>query len=277
VHGTLVETYRRTRAPEPGDPWRGCGLTDPGHGWDQGRAQLLKTGFNGVRIFEVDTHNVLGIPMQQYTPSLGPQDFRKMATAYAMAREALGDDIDILVHNHCEYDVPSAIGVAQAVEPIKPIYFEDPLQPQWSEGWMALRRATKLSIMTGENMELAEWAMPFLENQAINIFQPDIINSGGISGARMIADAAARYRIPIALHNVSGLLLNMATQQLAASIFNCPRIECTRRATSNRWATENPLKIAGGKMKISDAPGLGVDLDESYLKSHRWAEEPYWD
>jgi phospholipase C len=39
VNGTLVETYRRPRAPEPGDPWRGCGLNDPGHGWDAGRAE----------------------------------------------------------------------------------------------------------------------------------------------------------------------------------------------------------------------------------------------
>src|SRR2546430_1352220 len=194
------------------------------------RAQLLKTGFNGVRSFKVDTHNVLGIPMQQYTPSLGPQDFRKMAVAYGMAREALGEDIDIIVHNHCEYDVPSAIGIAQAVEPIKPLYFEDPLQPEWSEGWMALRRATRLAIMTGENMELAEWAVPFLQNQAVNIFQPDIVNSGGITGVRMIAGLAAQYRLPIACHNVSGLFLNMASQQVAAATFNCPRIEMGIRA-----------------------------------------------
>ena len=69
----------------------------------------------------------------------------------------------------------------------------------------------------------------------------------------------------------------MASQQLAASIFNCPRIECTRRATSSKWAAENPLKIANGKMRISDAPGLGVTLDEDYLMAHRWADEPYWD
>jgi len=240
------------------------------------RAQDMKTSFNGIRMFKVDTHNVLNIPMQQYTVSLGPQDFRKMATAYAMAREALGDDIDILVHNHCEYDVPSAIGVALAVEPIKPIYFEDPLQPQWSEGWAALRRATKLSIMTGENMELAEWAVPFLQNQAVNIFQPDIVNSGGISGARMIAALAAEYRIPIALHNVSGLLLNMASQQVAAATFNCPRIEMAKRALQLTLGGKNPLEVRNGKMKVSALPGLGVDVDENYLRANMAAGEPYW-
>lgn len=240
------------------------------------RAQELKTGFNGIRAFKVDTHHVLGIPMQQYTPSLGPRDFRRMADAYALAREAIGDEIDILVHCHCEFDVPSAIGIAQAVEPIKPIYFEDPLQPGWSEGWMALRRATKLSIMTGENMELAEWAVPFLENQAVNIFQPDIVNSGGISGARMIAELAGRYRIPIALHNVSGLLLNMASQQLAAATFNCPRIEMARRALQLTLGAKNPLQVQDGKMKVSTAPGLGVEVDENYLKANAAQGEPWW-
>jgi len=242
----------------------------------QDRGQELKNNPYGIRTFKVDTHNVLQIPMQQYTTSLGPQDFRKFATAYAMARESIGDDIDIIVHNHCEYDVPSAIGIAQAVEPIRPLYFEDPIQPEWSEGWLALRRATKLSIMTGENMELAEWAVPFLQNQAVNIFQPDIINSGGISGARMIADLAAHYRTPIALHNVSGLLLNMASQQVAAATFNCPRIEMARTAPGLNLGGSNPVKVSQGKMKVSTLPGLGVEIDEAYLKANAAPGEPWW-
>jgi galactonate dehydratase len=242
----------------------------------QDRAQDMKTTFHGIKIFKVDTHVVLEIPMQQYSPSLGPRDFRKMAAAYSLAREALGDDIDIIVHNHCEYDVPSAIGIAQAVEPIKPLYFEDPLQPGWSDDWMALRRATRLTIMTGENMELAEWAVPFLQNQAVNIFQPDIVNSGGISGARAIAALAASYRVPIALHNVSGLFLNMASQQVAAATFNCPRMEMAKRALGLSLGGKNPLVVENGKMKVSTLPGLGVDVDEKYLKANVAAGEPYW-
>ena len=125
-------------------------------------------------------------------------------------------------------------------------------------------------------MELAEWAMPFLENQAVNIFQPDIINSGGISGARMIADLAGRYRIPIALHNVSGLLLNMASQQVAAATFNCPRIEMARGAPALTLGSKNPLELRNGKMKVSTLPGLGVEIDEGYLKANAAPGEPWW-
>ncbi|HVX81893.1 MAG TPA: mandelate racemase/muconate lactonizing enzyme family protein [Devosiaceae bacterium] len=249
-------------------------FTDP-VAW-RDRAAELKSDPHGFKAFKVDIHSCLGLHMQQYVPSLSPGDVRKVRRSYELARENLGEDIDIIVHCHNELDTPSAIAVAEAVEAIKPLYYEDPLQPGFSENWLALRRTTRLPILTGENIEFAEGALPFLTTQAVDCLQPDIVNSGGITGTKMIADLAALYRTPITLHNVSGLLLNMASQQLAAAIFNCPRIECTRRATANRWAAVNPLEIADGRMKISTAPGLGVTLDEDWLKGHRFAGEPYW-
>lgn len=146
-----------------------------------------------------DIHHALGVPMQQYIPSIGPQEVRKIHTAYTLAREAFGLDIDIIVHCHCELDTPSAIKVAEAVEHIKPLFYEDPLAPSFSESWLALRRTTRIPLMTGENIELSEGAMPFLQNQAVDYLQPDLLNSGGITGTKMIADLAALYRIPVCL------------------------------------------------------------------------------
>jgi L-alanine-DL-glutamate epimerase-like enolase superfamily enzyme len=196
--------------------------------------------------------------------------------SYTLAREAFGDDIDIIVHCHNELDVPSAIRVAAAVEHIEPLYYEDPLAPAYSEAWLALRRSTRLPLFTGENLELAEDALPFLQNQAVDALQPDLINSGGITGVKKMADLAALYRIPICLHNVSGLILNMASQQFSAALFNCPLMECSARADQYQWATQNPIVIKEGKMKVSTAPGLGLDLDHEYLKAHRAEGEPWW-
>ena len=215
--------------------------------------------------------------MQQYVPTLSPGDIRKVRRSYELAREHLGEEIDIIVHAHNELDTPSAIAVAEAVEEIKPLYYEDPLQPGYNENWLALRRQTNLPIMTGENIELVDQALPFLQNQAVDCLQPDIVCSGGITGTKAIADLAALYRTPITLHNVSGLLLNLASQQLAASIFNCPRIECTRSATRLAWAAENPLEISNGRMTIGTAPGLGFVPDDDWLTAHRYPGEPSWD
>ncbi len=249
-------------------------LTDAG-AWAEA-ADNLKADPHGFRTFKVDIHDAIGVEMQEYTPSLSPGDIRKIRRSYELAREHLGDEIDIIVHCHNELDTPSAIAVAEAVEDIKPIYYEDPLQPGFSENWLALRKATTIPIMTGENIELPEGALPFLQHQAVDCLQPDIISSGGITGTRKIADLAALYRTPITLHNVSGLLMNAASQQLAASVFNCPRIECTRRADRLEWAVPNPLLVKNGKMQVSNAPGLGVELDPGFLEAHRYKGETGW-
>ena len=199
-----------------------------------------------------------------------------MRRGYELAREYLGEDIDIIVHCHNELDTPSAIAVAEAVAPIKPLYYEDPLQPGFGENWMALRRRTNLPIMTGENIELVDQAVPFLTHQAVDCLQPDIVISGGITGVKAIADLAGIHRTPITLHNVFGLLLNLASQQLGASVANCPRIESTRRASNLPWADRNPLEINDGRMKVGTAPGLGFVPDEAWLKGHRYTDEPYW-
>jgi L-alanine-DL-glutamate epimerase-like enolase superfamily enzyme len=224
----------------------------------------------------VDIHHPLGAHMQQYIPSIGPQEASKINQAYTLAREALGPEIDIIIHCHNELDLPSAIKVAEAVEPIKPLFFEDPLAPGYSDSWLALRRTTRIPIMTGENIELADGALPFLQNQAVDCLQPDLRHSGGITGTRIIADLAALYRIPVCLHNVSGLVLNMASQQWSAATFNCPMMECRRDAAIAPEAASNAPVIRDGKMIVSTLPGLGLDLDQDYLKGNRAEDEPWW-
>ena len=241
------------------------------------RAQELKADPHGFKAFKIDIHHILGIPMQQFTPSIGPQEARDVHKAYVLAREALGDEIDIIVHCHNELDLGSAIRVAEAVEPIKPLFYEDPIAPQFSEAWSTLRQTTRLTIMTGENIELAEGALPFLQHPVVDVLQPDLINSGGITGTKMIADLAALFQVPICLHNVSGLMLNMASQQFSAATFNSPMMECTRRADELRWMNPNPLEIKDGYMTVSTRPGLGVELDQEYLKSQRADGEPWWE
>jgi len=240
------------------------------------RAQELVGGRLGFRAFKVDVHHALGIPMQQYVPSIGPAEARAVRRYYALAREAFGDDVDIIAHCHAELDVPSAVRVAAAVEPIDPLFYEDPLDPSYSEAWLALRRRTRLPLMTGENLALAEAFRPFLEHQAIDVLQPDLMNAGGITGTKLIADLAGTYRIPVCLHNVGGYALNLASQQFSAGVFNCPMMECRRDADRAPEAAANVPVIRAGRMRVSDAPGLGIELDLGYLNANRAEGEPAW-
>jgi galactonate dehydratase len=239
-------------------------------------ADTIRADPRGFKAFKVDIHSPLGWSMQQYSPSIGPQEVKKVERFYSLAREAFGPDIDIIVHCHSELDLPTAIRVAQVIEPIKPLFFEDPLTPAFSDSWMALRRSTRLPLMTGEVLELLDGAMPFLQNQAVDCLQPDLRYCGGISGANMIADLAAMYRIPICLHNVNGYALNLASQQWSAAHFNCPMMECRRDAWQAPEAAANVPVIKDGKMAVSSAPGLGIEFNQEYLKANRAPGEPWW-
>jgi L-alanine-DL-glutamate epimerase-like enolase superfamily enzyme len=242
----------------------------------QKRAQELKSLSGGFRAFKIDIHPSILARNGEFTPDIGPQTASKVQQVFTLAREALGPDYDIIVHCHNELDVTSAIKVAQAVEGIKPLWFEDPLSPAFSESWVALRRTSRVPIMTGENIVLAEGAMPFLQNQAVDCLQPDLINSGGITGTKIIADMAAVYRTPISLHNVSGYALNLASQQFAASVFNCPRIECRPWFDEAPEAAGNIPVVKNGRMQVAALPGLGILLNDDYMKSNLAEDEPWW-
>ena len=248
--------------------------------WDKNqwrdRAQELVSQPAGFRAFKVDLNDAIGVIARQYVPALGPRDIARVARCYDLARESFGSDIDIDVHGHNELDVASAIQVAEAVKHIKPMFFEDPIDPRYSQSWIALRRATTIPILTGEDVELVEGAAPFIENLAVDFLQPDLMQSGGITGVKKIADFAIAYRFPICLHNVSGLLLNLASQQFAAAVHNCDRIECARGSDKSDWATGNVPVIKSGRMKVSNLPGIGFLPNNDYLKAHRVEGEPWW-
>ena len=246
------------------------------HAFRRDTVQALLGDPQGFRTFKVDFHNILGLPMQQTVPTLSAAEIRTLTRGYELIRQDLGDDVDIIVHCHCELDVPSAIALGKAVAPIRPLYFEDPLQPEFSQNWLTLRQAIDMPMMTGENLALAEAALPFMSTGAVDILQPDIVNAGGITGVKAMADAASLYRMPIALHNVSGLLQNLASAQVAAAVFDCPLIECRQDAGRLAWAT-TPLQISDGRMQIPLTPGLGFEPDNDYLRAHRYAGEDWWD
>jgi L-alanine-DL-glutamate epimerase-like enolase superfamily enzyme len=96
-------------------------------------------------------------------------------------REAIGWDHDIMVHCHWEYDLRTAIQIAEAVEPIKPLWFEDPLQVEYSDVWSRLCQSVHVPVCTGENLARRQGFKDFIINHGCDIVHPDLRNSGGSS------------------------------------------------------------------------------------------------
>jgi L-alanine-DL-glutamate epimerase-like enolase superfamily enzyme len=242
-------------------------------------AQRIRSMPEGFTVFKCNAHEVLRQPSGVFADTLTTRQLRDMRTGYENAREAVGDDIDIAVHCHGEYDTASAIGIAKAVAPMNPLWIEDPMNPVFSEGWVALRRSTNLTLLTGEKLELARGFRPFLDAQVVDIIHPDLAFAGGITGTKKIADFAALSRTPVALHNVGSLVLTYANAHFAASIQNFFKSESALGREGHHlegMAANNPPVVRGGMLKVPGGPGLGLELNEEFLRKNLMAGESYW-
>lgn len=245
------------------------------HDW----AQRIKEMPEGFTAFKNGIDTVLGVPAARFAPTLTTQQLRNVSRGYANCREAVGEDIDIAVHCHNELDTPSAIAVAKAVEPMNPLFIEDALNPPFSEAWMALRRSTRVPLLTGEKLEMVRGFKPFLDNQAVDYVHPDLSFAGGITGTRKIADYAAQFRTPVALHNVGSLVLTYANAHFGGSIQNFYRSE-SQLGRPNHYiegmAAGSPPDVRKGLLKVPTGPGLGLEINPDFLKKNLAPGEEFW-
>lgn len=242
-------------------------------------AARIKAAPEGFTAFKNSIDPIIGVPSGKFTATLDSSQLRKIGTAYMNAREAVGDSIDVAVHCHNEFDTPSAINMCKAVEPMNPLFVEDPINVPFHEGWMNIKRSTRLTILTGEKLEMVSGFKPFLDNQACDIIHPDLAFAGGFTGTKKIANYAQLTRTPVALHNVGTLVLTMASAHMGSAIQNFYRSESALGRPTRQvedMAAANPPEVKEGKLKVSTLPGIGVDLNPDYLKKWMVEGEPWW-
>ena len=225
--------------------------------------------------------NTGGVQIQgPFYPTVTSAEIQLLKQGFTNIREAVGDKIEIGLHCHGEFNTPSAIAMANAVEPLNVVFIEDPLNSYYSEAWSALKRGTRVPVMTGEKLETLYQFKPFLDSQAIDFIHPDISYAGGFTGCMKIADYAALTRTPVALHNVGTLIRTYASGHLSMAIQNFYRSESSLGERSGKvlekMAIEGPPIIRNSIFQVSDRPGLGITPDDSFLKSHLPKDEPWW-
>ena len=136
-------------------------------------------------------------------------------------RQAVGDDVDIMLDNHGQLAPGDAIELARALAPFGLLFFEEPVPPDTPEA-LAKVAAARLPIRlaTGERL-FTKWDYwPVLTGGLIDVAQPDICHAGGISELRKIAALAEACYVKIAPHNPNGPVATMASVHLAAAIPN---------------------------------------------------------
>lgn len=192
-----------------------------------------------------------------------------------------GDDIDIAVHCHWEFDWIDALELARAVAPMKPMRLEDVLPPDYSASSPKLTAESPVPILTGENLYRREGFEPFILSQGCHLVQIDIPKAGGLLESKKIAGLASLFYIPVCSHNVASPLASIASAHCAASI----RDFRAQEFAPGRWSTNDWEKVViydgpvieNGKYRLTDKPGFGVQLNEDFMQAHLMPGESWWD
>ncbi len=127
--------------------------------------------------------------------------------------------------------------LAEALEPVKPLWLEDPLPPEFSASWVRLAQTSKVPIATGENLARRQGFKDFIVNQGCDIVQLDLRNAGGLLESKKISGLAELFGLPMAAHNTGTALNTMATVQWAASRAGFPGRRNGGWAAAIGWMT----------------------------------------
>ncbi len=209
---------------------------------------------------------------------LSTKELIQIKQGFENCREALGWDHDIMVHCHWEYDVRTSMQIADAITSIKPLWFEDPMQVDYSPAWSRLCAYTGVPVCTGENLTRRHGFRDFIVNQGCDILHPDLRNSGGFLETKRIADFAEVYNLPMATHNTGSQLCTWATVNWAATIRDY--IACETVTGKGDWM-DQVLQLDGpyikdGFITLPEKPGLGVDLNPDVVRAHLATGETWW-
>ena len=180
-------------------------------------------------------------------------------------RKGLGDSIDIAVDINTRYSYLDMQRALPGFEECRVFWIEEPFAPDAIADYAHFNARTHVPLAAGENHFLRYQARELLEKKAVDVIQPDPCKAGGITETKKIADLAAAFRRAFAPH------VGMSAIDSAA----CVHLLC---ATSNALIYEadgaafNPFrddlcsgypKVVDGYIEPSEAPGLGLEVDES--------------
>jgi galactonate dehydratase len=203
-------------------------------------------------------------PTKLYAFTLNNQQIDSIAKFVGSMREAVGPNIGLALEMHARLDTESAIQVAKAVAPMRPMWFEEPVPPDNVEAMVKVREASPVPIAAGENLYTRYGFRPYLEKQALSIIQPDMAKCGGLLETRKIASLAEIYHVPISPHGVASTLGKMAFAHVCSTVPNFMILEWAFRDPLNRLTDAADMK--DGFLSLPDKPGIGIEINDDAVK-----------
>ncbi|MBT5913046.1 mandelate racemase/muconate lactonizing enzyme family protein [Alphaproteobacteria bacterium] len=182
-----------------------------------------------------------------------------------IVREMIGPDNDLMIDVNRAWDIKTAIEGARLLEPLKPVWLEEPVR--WTDDRRELKllsQQTNIPLSGGESEITSYGCRAMIEEQAIQILQFDCTMFGGFTEGRKLAALCELNHVDVAPHHDCFIHAPLVAGTPAGRIvesFTDPE-----RDPLQAELYENPPHIAEGWLTLNEAPGLGLTLSESAIK-----------
>ncbi len=238
--------------------------------------EAVSEGFGAVK-FDVD-HTGIG-KLDPYNWTVGAKEMSHVIDLIEGVRDAIGYEVDLAIDCHGQFDLPSAITLARAVEPLRLMWLEEPVPAENIDALAQVKASSSTIICSGENQYTRFEFINMFAKNAVDVIMPDMAKAGGIAEGKRIADIADAHYIPIAPHNVSSPLGMMASCHIMAAVPNFLFLEFHARDIPwwNDLCDGDKPFVHDGLMTVSERPGIGVELNDAAAKKLLWNGDTYFD
>jgi len=219
--------------------------------------------------------------------SADPKDIKQLVSMVENARKQVGADGCVMFDAHCAIPPATLIQFAAAIEPFDILFLEEVAVPGNIDQFIRLKQQIRIPMATGERDRTIWEMLPYLTNRCIDILQPDVGHTGGISQVKKIGTLAEAFFVPLAPHNTCSELGLTAGLHAAATVpfllihegYLDGHIMPPGVARKN-WSIDKD-----GFASLPKGPGLGVEMDEAAMakvaadpkKKYKWPGAKYAD
>ncbi len=205
-----------------------------------------------------------------------PAWLRGEMARFEALRGAIGPGVDFAVDFHGRVQPALALRLVKALEPLEPLFVEEPCLAEDLDEMARIARATHIPIATGERLYTKYAFRDLLAKGAASIVQPDLAHCGGISEGFNIARMAEAHFAGFAPHNPLGPINLAASLNVSAT---APNFLAQEQVSLGEGYLRQPLVLDQGYIEVPRGPGLGVEVDEDRLGEHRYGgswDNPRW-
>jgi len=219
----------------------------------------------------IDTYMPMGFKGIKFGWGALGQSREKDISLISASRRALGKGPMLMIDIGMRWkDAKTAIQMCNLLEEYDLSWIEEPFSPDNISAYKRLASSVNMKISAGEEVGTLYEFAELLDNDCIDILQPDMSRCGGISIAKKAADIAKLKEIPVIPHAFKTGILMSASLQFIAAVKNSFVLEyCSQETVLSKNLIRHHFNIdRNGNVSIPDKPGLSIELNEEILEKY---------